>query len=97
MEERSDDPAEGDGVARVPLSEVITAVLDELDKSAADLASIRHRLRQRELPEELEVDEDDLPRPSEHARKVAADLETYATAPRNASGHTGDAPTDFDV
>lgn len=46
-----DEPQEGDGAARVPLSEAITAVLDVLDACAGDLAVVRHRLRQKELPE----------------------------------------------
>lgn len=85
-------PSEGDGAARVPLSDVITAVLNELDTSVADLQALRHRLRQREGPEELDIEEEDLPRPSEHVRKIAADLETYATALRNASGGKGRPP-----
>jgi hypothetical protein len=39
-------PSEGDGAARVPLSEAINAVLDVLDECAGDLAAVRHRLRQ---------------------------------------------------
>lgn len=58
--------------ARIPLSEAITAILDVLDKCASDLAAIRHRLRQKELPEELEIDESELPRPDEQARHIAA-------------------------
>lgn len=86
------DPSEGDGAARVPLSEAITAILDVLDACAGDLAAIRHRLRQKELPEELDIDESDLPRPDEQARHIAARLETCAGALRNASGEVGDQP-----
>lgn len=85
-------PSEGDGAARVPLSEAINAVLDVLDECAGDLAAVRHRLRQQELPEELEVDESELPRPGEQARRIAARLETCAGALRNASGEVGDQP-----
>lgn len=84
--------SEGDGAARFPLSEAINAVLDVLDQCAGDLAAVRHRLRQQELPEELSVDESDLPRPDEQARHIAARLETCAGALRNASGEVGDQP-----
>ena len=87
-----DEPQEGDGAARVPLSEAITAVLDVLDQCAGDLSAIRHRLRQQELPEELDIDESELPRPDEQARHVAARLETCAGALRNASGEVGGQP-----
>ncbi len=87
-----DDPSEGDGAARVPLSEAITAVLDVLDACAGNLEAVRHRLRQEKLPEELEVDESELPRPDEQARHIAARLETCAGALRNASGEVGDQP-----
>lgn len=87
-----DDPSEGTGAARVPLSEAITAVLDVLDDCASDLSAIRHRLRQKELPEEHSVDESDLPRPGEQARHVAARLETCAGALRNTGGEVGDQP-----
>ncbi|MCS4122830.1 hypothetical protein [Salinibacter ruber] len=87
-----DEPQEGGGAARVPLSEAITAVLDVLDACAGDLAAVRHRLRQKELPEELEIDEAELPRPDEQARHIAARLETCAGALRNASGEVGDQP-----
>jgi hypothetical protein len=86
------DPSEGDGAARVPLSEAINAVLDVLDDCAGDLAAVRHRLRQQELPEEIDIDESELPRPDEQARHIAARLETCAGALRNASGEVGDQP-----
>ena len=88
----SDEPAEGDGAARVTLSEAITVVLDVLDQCAGDLSAIRHRLRQKEMPDELDVDESDLPRPAEQARHIAARLESCAGALRNASGEIGDQP-----
>lgn len=87
-----DDPSEGNGAARVPLSEAITAVLDVLDQCAGDLSAIRHRLRQQELPEGLDIDESELPRPDEQARHIAARLEECAGALRNASGEMGDQP-----
>jgi hypothetical protein len=87
-----DEPQEGDGTARVPLSEAITAVLDVLTQCGGNLEAIRHRLRQEELPEELDVDESELPRPDEQARHVAARLEECAGALRNASGEVGDQP-----
>jgi hypothetical protein len=62
------EPQEGDGAARVPLSEAITAVLGVLTQCGGDLEAVRHRLRQEELPEELDVDEPELPRPAEQAR-----------------------------
>lgn len=80
----------GDGAARVPLSETITAVLNVLDVCSGNLEAIRYRLRQEELPEELDLDESELPRPDEQARHVAARLETCAGALRNASGEVGD-------
>ena len=91
-EEPSDKPSQGDGAARVPLSEAITAVLDVLSECGGDLEAIRHRLRQKELPEELDTGESELPRPAEQARHVAARLETCAGALRNASGEVGDQP-----
>jgi hypothetical protein len=87
-----DDPPEGDGAARVPLSEAITAVLDVLDVCAGNLEAVRHRLRREELPEELDIDESELPRPDEQARHIAARLEECAGALRNASGEVGDQP-----
>jgi len=87
-----DDPSEGNGAARIPLSEAINAVLDVLNECAGDLAAVRHRLRQQELPEELEIDESELPRPDEQARHIAARLEECAGALRNASGEVGDQP-----
>lgn len=87
-----EDPSQGDGAARVPLSEAITAVLDVLDACAGDLAAVHHRLRQEELPEELEIDESELLRPAQQARHIAARLETCAGALRNASGEMGDQP-----
>ena len=90
-----DNPQEGDGAARVPLSEAINAVLDVLDDCTGDLAAVRHRLRQQELPEELDVDESELPRPAEQARHIAARLEECAGALRNASGEAGDRPDRF--
>ena len=87
-----DEPQEGDGAARVPLSEAITAILDVLTQCGGNLEAIRHRLRQEELPEELEIDESELPRPDEQARHVAARLEECAGALRNASGEVGDQP-----
>mgnify|MGYP000609642130 CR=1 FL=1 len=92
LDQPNEGPSAGDGAARVPLSEAITAVLDVLDECAGDLSAIRHRLRQKELPEELDIDESDLPRPGEQARHVAARLETCAGALRNASGEVGDQP-----
>ena len=89
------EPQEGDGAARVPLSEAINAVLDVLDDCAGNLAAVRHRLRQQELPEELDVDESELSRPAEQARHIAARLEECAGALRNASGEAGDRPEHF--
>ena len=85
-------PSQGDGAARVPLSEAITAVLDVLDRCAGDLSAVRHRLRQKEMPDELDIDESDLPRPAEQARHIAARLESCAGALRNASGEVGGQP-----
>lgn len=87
-----EDSSKRDGAIRVPLSEAITAVLDVLDQCAGDLSAIRHRLRQQELPEELDTDESELPRPAEQARHVAARLETCAGALRNAGRKVGDQP-----
>jgi uncharacterized membrane protein YccC len=86
------ESTQGDGAARVPLSEAITAVQDVLSECGGDLEAIRHRLRQEELPEELDTDESELPRPAEQARHIAARLETCAGALRNASGEVGDQP-----
>jgi hypothetical protein len=86
------DSPEGNGAARVPFSEAITAVLDVLDDCAGDLAAVRHQLRQKGLPEELSVDESELPRPAEQALHIAARLEECAGALRNASGEVGDQP-----
>lgn len=56
------DPLEGNGAARVPLSETINAVLDVLDDCAVGLSAVRYRLRQQEMPEHLDIDESELPR-----------------------------------
>jgi hypothetical protein len=85
-------PSEGDGAARVPLSEAINAVLDVLSECGGNLEAIRHRLRQQELPEELGINESELPRPGEQARHIAARLEECAGALRNASGDVGNQP-----
>jgi len=87
-----DEPQETGGAARVPLSEAVTAALGALNQCGGDLEAIRHRLRQEELPEELDIDESELPRPGEQARHIAARLETCAGALRNASGEVGDQP-----
>ena len=81
------DPEEG-GTTRVPLSEAITAVLDELGDCASVLSVIRHQLREQELPEGVEAEEEDLPLPEEHARHIAARPESCAGAIRNASGES---------
>jgi hypothetical protein len=60
-----------------------------LGACASDLAAARHRLRQKELPEELEIDEAELPRPDEQARHIAARLETCAGTLRNADVESG--------
>ncbi len=86
------NPSQGDGAARVPLSEAITAVLDLLGQCAGDLSAIQHRLRQKEMPEELDLDESELPRPAEQARPIAARLESCVGALRNASGEVGGQP-----
>ena len=87
-----DDLSGGNGTPDVPLSEAINAVLDVLDDCAGDLSAIQHRLRQQELPEDLNIDESELPRPKEQARHIAARLEECAGALRNASGEVGDRP-----
>jgi hypothetical protein len=87
-----DRPQEGNGAAHIPLSEAITAVLDVLDGCAGDLSAVRHWLRRQELPEDLNIDESELPRPAEQARHIAAQLEECAGALRNASGEVGDQP-----
>ncbi|WP_158705209.1 hypothetical protein [Salinibacter altiplanensis] len=81
-----DEPQETGGAARVPLSEAITVVLDVLTQCGENLEAIRHRLRQEELPEELDIDESELPQPDEQVRHVAVRLETCAGALGNASG-----------
>jgi len=86
------DPSQGDGAARVPLSKAITAVLDLLGQCAGDLSAVRHRLHRKELPEELDPDESELPRPAEQARPIAARLESCAGALRNTSGEVGGQP-----
>jgi hypothetical protein len=63
-----------------------------LDVCAGNSEAVRHRLRQEKWPEELGVDESELPRPGEQARRIAARLEECAGALRNASGEVGDQP-----
>lgn len=72
--------------SHVPLPEAINAVLDELEDCAGSVSAIRHRLRQQELPEEMEIDEEDLPHPAEQARHIVARLKSRAEAIRNAFG-----------
>lgn len=88
----TDFNSEGNGDARVPLSEAITAMLNVLDVCASNLEAVRHCISREELPEVLEVDESELPRPDEQARHIAARLETCAGALRNASGMVGNQP-----
>lgn len=59
------ESSEGYGASRVPFWEAITAVLDVLDQCTGDLLAVRHRLRQNEMPDELDTGESDLPRPAE--------------------------------
>lgn len=80
------DHHSGDGAERVPLSDAAQAVIDVLDECAADLQAMRHRLKQEELPDELELDESDLPTPREQAEHIAARLESCAGALRQAGG-----------
>lgn len=61
-------------------------MLHLLGECAADLQAMRHRLKQDELPDELSVDESELPTPREQAEHIAARLESCAGALRQAGG-----------
>lgn len=58
--------------------------MDVLAEVHAELYAIRHRLREGEMPEQLEIDEEKLPSPREQARHVAARLEACTGALRTA-------------
>ncbi len=76
----------------MPLSEAITAALDVLGQCAGDLSAVRQRLRRKELPEKIDLDESELPRPVEQARHIATRLEMRAGTLWDASGEVGDQP-----
>ncbi len=76
----------------MPLSEAVTAALDVLGQCAGDLSAVRQRLRRKELPEKVDLDESELPRPVEQARHIAARLEMRAGTLWDASGEVGDQP-----
>ncbi len=80
-----DDPSPFEGSGQVTLSEASQAAMDVLEDVHAELAALRHRLRQGERPDELNLDEDELPSPREQARHVAARLEACAGTLRSAS------------
>ncbi len=81
---------QGDGAASPPLSDVIAAVVSELDTTTSDLQAICLQLRQQELPEGLDVAEAEMKSPRQHVRKIAADLEMCATALRETAGEAGE-------
>jgi hypothetical protein len=82
--------SEGDGAARIPLSETIDAVLDALNDYAGTLAA-RQRSKGQELSDELELEGTGQPRPPERARHVAVRIETCDDALWWASGQTEEA------
>ena len=80
--------AGGDGAARITLSEAIAAVRTQLQTCDADLEAARLRLTGQELSGDLEAGGG--LRLARMAKKVAAKLETCATALKNGSGQTGE-------
>lgn len=74
------------------LSQTITAVIRVLEECPADLETVRHCLRQEDLPESLEVDESLLERPTEQVWRIAVNLEMCAAELRTASGKRDDRP-----
>lgn len=72
------------GVGQITLPDASEAAMDVLEEVHAELAAIRHRLQQGEMPEELDIDEDELPSPREQAYHVAARLEDCAGPLRTA-------------
>lgn len=84
------NPAEGDGAARIPLSDAIGPILALLNRCRNDLNRIQTRLQSgSNLQDELPGTPDSEQRPAVHARQVAVHLESCAKALRNASGQTG--------
>lgn len=79
-----DDPIPGDAAQQVQLPEAAQAVMDVLEECHSDLAALRYRLKSNEMPDQLDVDEEDLPSPQNHARHVIARLEACAGSLRKA-------------
>lgn len=82
-----DDSPPYDGSGQVSLTEASQAAMDVLEEAHAELAAIRHRLREGEMHEQLEIDEEELPSPRDQARHVAARLEACAGTLRTAIDH----------
>lgn len=81
----SDAPSSLDrGPQQVSLPEAAQAVMDVLEDCHADLAAIRHRMKQDEIPEQLDIDDEKLPSPQEQARHIAARLQAYVGSLRKA-------------
>ena len=84
------NPAEGDGTARISLSDAIGPILALLNRCRDDLKEIQARLQSGSDPQDESPEiSDSEQRPAVHARQVAAHLESCAKALRNASGQTG--------
>lgn len=84
MDDFTEDDAPPDGGGQVTLSEASQAALDVLEEVHAELSAIRHRLREGEMHEQLEIGKDELPSPRDQARHVAARLEACAGTLRTA-------------
>lgn len=78
--------SQDDDSQEVSLPEAAQAVMDVLEECHADLAAIRHRLKQDELPEQLDLDDEDLPSPEEQTQHIAARLEACVGSLRKATG-----------
>lgn len=79
------EPFPTEGSEQVSLAEASQATMDVLEEVHAELAAVRHRLREGEMPKQLEIDEEELPSPRDQARHVAARLEACVGTLRSAS------------
>ncbi|MFB6280231.1 MAG: hypothetical protein ABEK75_12065 [Salinibacter sp.] len=84
MDDFTEDASPFDSSEQVSLAEASQAAMDVLEEAHAELAAIRHRLREGEMPKQLKIDEEELPSPRDQARHVAARLEACVGTLRGA-------------
>ncbi len=70
----------------------ISGSFQQQDTAPCQTTPILLKTHQKELPEEIDLNESELPPPAEQARHIATRLETRAGALRNASREVSDQP-----